>query len=166
MFKATAEQIAASGLSNSLQNILWVVPVSQSTHIVALAVLFSSAMLVSLRVLGVGAGGRSVSQLSATLVPWMWRALLVLLFTGALQTIIEPVRQFITPIYWLKLLLVAALALLTLWFSRTLRANAGAWDAAETRPGVAKLFAVVSIVGWVTVIVLGRFIGYVWAYYL
>lgn len=165
MFKATAEQIAASDLSQALQNMLWVVPVSQSTHIVALSVLFASVLMISLRLLGVGAGGRSVSQLAGTLLPWIWRALLVLLLTGVLQTIIEPVRQFITPIFWLKMLLVAALALLTVWFSRTLRANVAAWDSPATRPPAAKLFAIVSIVGWSVVIVFGRFIGYVWAYY-
>ena len=166
MFRATAEQLASSGVSQSLQNMLWVVPVSQSTHIAALSVLFASMLMISLRLLGVGVRGRSVSQLSATLLPWMWRALLVLFLTGALQTVIEPVRQFITPIFWIKMLLVAVLALLTLWFSRTLRANVAAWDSPATRPAAAKLFAVVSIVGWATVIVFGRFIGYVWAYYL
>ena len=75
-------------------------------------------------------------------------------------------RQFITPIFWIKMLLVASLALLTLWFSRTLRANVEAWDSAATLPGTAKLFAIVSIVGWTSVILCGRFIGYVWANYL
>lgn len=166
MFRATAEQISNSHLSQSLQDMLWVVPVSQSTHIVALSVLFASMLMISLRLLGFGAGGHSVSQLSGALLPWMWRALLVLFLTGALQTLIEPVRQFITPIFWLKMLLVAVLALLTLWFARTLRANAATWDAPATRPASARIFAVVSIIGWSTVIVFGRFIGYVWAYYL
>lgn len=166
MFRATAEQIAASGLSNSLQNMLWVVPVSQSTHIVALSVLFASAMLINLRLLGVGARGRPVSQLAGLLVPWMWRALLVLLLTGALQTLIEPVRQFITPIFWGKMALIVVLALLTRWFAATLRANAAQWDAAQTRPAVARVFALVSTVGWVTVIAFGRLIGYVWAFYV
>jgi hypothetical protein len=166
MFRATAEQIAGSGLSHALQNTAWLVPVSQSTHIVALSVLFAAVLMIGLRLLGVGAGGRSVSQLAATLLPWMWRALLLLLLTGVVQTITEPVRQFITPIFWLKMLLVAVLALLTLWFSRTLRADAARWDSAQTRPAAARLFAVVSIAGWATVIVFGRFIGYVWAQYL
>ena len=165
MFRATAEQIAASGLSNSLQNVLWVVPVSQSTHIVALSVLFASAMLINLRLLGVGARGRPVSQLAELLVPWMWRALVVLLLTGALQTLIEPVRQFITPIFWGKMALIVVLALLTRWVARTLRDHAAQWDDAATRPAVARVFAVVSTLGWVTVIAFGRFIGYVWAYY-
>lgn len=166
MFRAAAEQIAASDLSQRLQDLPWVVPVSQSTHIVALSVLFTSMLMISLRLLGVGNGSRTVSQLSATLLPWMWRALLVLFLTGVLQTVVEPVRQFITPIFWLKMLLVATLALLTLWFSRTLHANAAVWDSADSRPAAAKLFAVVSIVGWATAITFGRFIGYVWSNYL
>lgn len=166
MLRQIGEQIAHSRLSIFLQNSTWVVPTSQSTHIVALSVLFASVLMISLRLLGVGRRGRSVSQLSGTLLPWMWRALLVLLLTGLLQTFIEPVRQFITPIFWVKMLLVALLALLTLWFSRTLRANATAWDSSDARPGSSKLFAIVSIIGWSAVIACGRFIGYVWANYL
>jgi hypothetical protein len=165
MFRATADQIAASGLSHRLQEVLWLVPASQSTHIVALSVLFASAMQINLRLLGVGIGGRTVSQLARTLVPWMWRALIVLLFTGALQTFIEPVRQFVTPIFWGKMVLVVLLALLTRWVARTLRDNAAQWDDATTRPAVARVFAVVSTLGWVTVIAFGRFIGYVWEKY-
>ena len=165
MFRATAEQIAASGLSHRLQEVLWLVPASQSTHIVALSVLFASAMLINLRLLGVGIRGRSASQLARTLVPWMWRALIVLLFTGALQTLIEPVRQFVTPIFWGKMVLVVLLALLTRWVARTLRDNAAQWDDAATRPAVARVFAVVSTLGWVTVIAFGRFIAYVWDHY-
>lgn len=165
MFRATADQIAASGLSHRLQEVLWLVPASQSTHIVALSVLFASAMLINLRLLGVGSGGRTVSQLARTLVPWMWRALIVLLFTGALQTLIEPVRQFVTPIFWGKMVLIVLLALLTRWVARTLRDNAAQWDDAATRPAVARVFAVVSTLGWVTVIAFGRFIAYVWDHY-
>ena len=166
MFRATAEQIANSELSRTLQDALWVVPVSQSIHIIALSVLFATMLMISLRLLGVGSAGRSVSQLANSSLPWMWRALLVLLLTGLLQTVIEPVRQFITPIFWIKMLLVAVLALMTRWFSRTVRANASVWDSPTTRPAQARVFAIASIIGWSTVIVFGRFIGYVWAYYL
>ena len=166
MFRPFAEQIAASSVSEYLQSVTWVVPTSQSAHIVSLSVLFGSAMLVNLRLLGVGVRSRTVSDLADALLPWMWRALVVLLITGVIQTITEPVRQFITPIFWLKMLLIAALALLTLWMSRTLRASLARWNNDDTRPAIAKVLAVASIAGWITVIVFGRIIGYVWANYL
>jgi hypothetical protein len=123
-------------------------------------------MMINLRLLGVGIRGRSVSQLVDTLVPWMWRALAVCFLTGAVQTITEPVRQFITPIYWWKMCLIVVMAVLTLWMSRSVRAHATEWNDASTRPAAARVFAVVSSCAWVSIIVFGRFIGYVWAYYL
>jgi hypothetical protein len=165
MFRATAEQISASAVSQTLQNTLWVVPVSQSIHIISLSVLFASAVMINLRLLGIGKSGRSVSQLVETLVPWMWRALAVCLITGTIQTITEPVRQFVTPIYWMKMGLIIILAVLTAWFARTVRANVAKWDGESTRPVVATVFAIGSTLAWLTVITFGRFIGYVWAYY-
>lgn len=164
MFRQLADDIAASSISNTVQNALWVVPASQSVHILGVSLLFTSAMMINLRLLGIGARGRSVSSLVETLAPWMWRALLVCFVTGTIQTIAEPVRQFITPIYWWKLLLIVTMALLTVWLFRTVRHNSALWDSVE-RPPVARVFAVVSSLAWITVIVFGRFIAYVWAYY-
>jgi hypothetical protein len=164
MIRSAADAIAASYLSVTLQNISWLVPVSQSIHIVCLSVVFASAMMINLRLLGVGARGRSVSSLVATLVPWMWWALLGCLLTGSLQTFIEPVRQFVTPYFWAKMLLIACMAGLTAWMARAVRTHSAAWDV-PTRPLIARLFAVVSSVAWITVVTFGRVIGYVWAQY-
>jgi hypothetical protein len=165
MFRATAEAIAASKYSVVLQNATWVVPVSQSIHIVSLSVLFASAMMINLRLLGVGARGRSVSTLVETLVPWMWRALLLCLVTGLLQTFTEPVRQFITPIFWWKMLLIALMAVLTAWLRRRVHRDAATWNGPD-RPKSAAAFAVVSTIAWLTIAAFGRFIGYVWGTYL
>jgi hypothetical protein len=94
----------------------------------------------------------------------MWRALLGCFLTGTLQTIIEPVRQFVTPIFWGKMLLIVLMALLTAWLARTVRLHSAAWDAIE-RPAAARVFAVVSSAAWITIVSFGRFIGYVWANY-
>jgi hypothetical protein len=166
MFRSTAEAIAASQLSIALQNAAWLVPVSQSLHIIALSVVFASTTFINLRLLGLPRDGRSVSQLIDALVPWIWRALLLCLATGLLQTITEPVRQFITPIYWCKLLFIALLSLWTARIARHVRAERAVWDAPATRPVEARVFALVSMAGWLSIVVFGRFIGYVWAYYL
>jgi hypothetical protein len=165
MVREFAGWLATTRLSNTLQNVLWVVPASQSIHILALAVVFASALMINLRLLGLGSGGRSVSQLAATLVPWMWRALAVLLLTGLVQTIAEPVRQFVTPAFWAKMAMIVVVMAMTTIFARAVRDNAVRWDAAATRPAAARVFAVVSTLLWVAIITCGRFIGYTWAFY-
>jgi len=165
MLRPFADWLADTSLSKILQNLSWVVPTSQSLHILAVSIVFSSACMINLRLMGVGRSGRSVSQLSATLVPWMWRGLAVLLFTGLIQTVTEPVRQFVTPMFWAKMLMIVVVASMTAVYAQTVRRNAALWDAAATRPARAKAFAVLSTLLWLAIIFCGRFIGYTWSFY-
>ena len=165
MLRELAGWLSATPLSRILQDVLWVVPASQSVHLIALAVVFSAALMINLRLLGLGAGGRSVSQLVDTLVPWMWRGLGALLLTGAIQTIAEPLRQFVAPLFWAKMFMIVVVVLATVVFARAVRSNARRWDAAATRPAAARRFAVASTLLWLAIIVCGRFIGYTWAFY-
>jgi hypothetical protein len=165
MLRKFADWLSTTPLSSFLQDQLWIVPTSQSIHIVCVAVVFGAASVISLRLLGVGRAGRSVPQLVDTLVPWMYRALAVLLFTGAVQTIAEPVRQFVTPEFWWKMFMIVCATLLTLWFARTVRRNAAAWAAPDARPSAGKAFALVSLALWLGCIICGRLIGYTWQFY-
>jgi hypothetical protein len=166
MIRHFANWLSMTWLSELFQNQLWVIPTSQSIHIVSVGFVFGSAAMISLRLLGIGNSGRSVSQLTATLVPWMYRALCVLLFTGTVQTIAEPMRQFVTPAFWWKMFMIVCVVLLTVWFSRSVRANAHAWDTAKLRPHSATVFALVSLSLWVGIIFCGRFIGYTWLFHV
>jgi hypothetical protein len=155
-----AEVISATALSNWFQDQLWVIPTSQSIHIVCLSVVFASAVVISFRLLGFSSSGRSISQIAALLVPWIYRALGLLLFTGTVQTIAEPMRQFVTPAFWWKMFMIVCVLALTIWFSSTVRARAEIWDRSATRPLAAKIFGVLSLGLWVGIIFCGRFIGY------
>jgi hypothetical protein len=165
MFRPFADWLATTRISELFQNQLWVVPTSQSIHIVCVCLVFSSAIMINLRLLGIGVKGRTISQLSSSLVPWMWGGLCVLLLTGTVQTIAEPVRQFVTPAFWAKMAMILVVVVMTAVFARKVRANAARWDAAGTRPASARAFAIGSSILWILIIVCGRFIGYTWAFY-
>jgi hypothetical protein len=165
MFRSYAEWLSTTDLSVWLQNHLWVVPVSQSTHIVCVCLLFTSALTINVRLLGFRKSGRSISELVSTLLPVMWWSLAGLLLTGAVQTITEPVRQFVTPMYWAKMASIVVVVLLTTAFARKVRANAPAWDNESQRPGGATAFAIATSLLWLAIVVFGRFIGYTWFFY-
>jgi hypothetical protein len=160
-----AHWIESTALSGWLRNQAWIVPTSQSIHILCVSVVLGCAVMISLRLLGLSASGRSVSQLVDTLVPWMYRALAVLLLTGLVQTVTEPVRQFVTPVFWSKMLMILCVLALTVCFARAVRRNAGKWDALA-RPPSARWFALISLSLWIGIIFCGRFIGYTWELYL
>lgn len=165
MIRQFADWIATTSMSNLFQNILWVVPLSQSIHILGLSTLFGAVLMLNLRLLGVGKSGRTVSQMVDATIPWVWRALIVLLITGLVQIIAEPVRQFVTPAFWGKMGMIVAVGIATWVFARAVRANAAKWDDPASRPGVAPVFAIVSTLLWVAIITCGRFIGYTWFFY-
>ena len=165
MFRPLADWISTTPVSVALQNHSWMVATSQSIHILGICVLFSSACVINTRILGLGARGRTVSQLTDTLVPWMWRALTVLVITGFIQILAEPVRQFVTPAFWAKMVMIVIVATMTAMYARSVRRGAADWDEASSRHAGAKLFAIVSTLLWFAIIVCGRFIGYTWTFY-
>jgi hypothetical protein len=84
--------------------------------------------------------------------------------TGIIQTLTEPVRQFVTPVFWAKMAMIIIVTVMTILFVRALRRNVPLWDDVS-RPPQAKIFAVVSTLMWLAIIVCGRFIAYTWASY-
>lgn len=155
-----ANWIASTRLSQFFGTADGLIPTSQSIHILALSVIFGSCLMISLRLLGVGASGRSVSRLAQTLLPWMWWSLVALVLTGLLQLVAEPARELGNTLFWLKMGMLVCVLALNAWFGRTVRAHAATWDGAATRPASARQFAVVSLLLWVGIILCGRLIAY------
>ena len=62
MFRPFADWLADTPLSKTLQDHAWVVPTSQSIHILAVSIVFGSACMVNLRLLGVGRSGQSAAS--------------------------------------------------------------------------------------------------------
>ena len=153
-----AQRIGATRLSQWLHNTPWVVPTSQSIHIISLSMVFGSALMINLRLLGVGRSGRSVSELTAALVPWIYAGLAVLLVTGTLQTLSEPERQLAAAAFWWKMLMIVCVWALTVRFARAVRHDPVQWNQTVTRPPGARLFALVSLGLWLGIIYCGRLI--------
>jgi hypothetical protein len=160
-----AHWLAATAPSRLLQDHQWIVPTSQSLHIIGISLVFASATAVNLRLVGVAFRRRGVLQVIDALVPWMWRGLALLLVTGVLQTLTEPVRELVTPVYWAKMGMIAAVALLTRGYVGAVRRRADASGADAARPAAALPFAVVSTLLWLAVIACGRFIAYTSMYF-
>jgi hypothetical protein len=165
LFRTLAAWIAATAVSRGLQNALWVIPTSQSIHLIAIGIVFGSSVVLSLRLLGIGRSKWSISDLTLSLSPWLWGALAVLLLTGIVQTLAEPGRQLNTPHFRWKMVMVVLVSGLTWAFQKSVRQRAAEWGAAQTSPAAGKLFALISLSLWVAIIICGRMIAYVWERY-
>src|SRR5579863_4330242 len=99
----------------------WVIPTVQSIHIVGIAVVMGSVFMIDLRILGWAGMDQTLRQTTSRFGPWLTGSLCLLLVTGVLMVIGEPVRELVTFSFWLKMCLVAVGTLIAIVFRIALR---------------------------------------------
>ena len=159
-FHAFTEWLAATPPSILIQNVGWIIPTTQSIHIISISVLMGAICMVNLRVLGLAMPSQSTSTLSRRLLPFVWGALPVLLITGSILAVAEPARSLENLAFQVKMLLLILVIALTLLFQGALKKDAAFWELSEQRRASAKLLAVLSLAVWIAIIFCGRYIAY------
>jgi hypothetical protein len=148
--------ISDSSLTLWIVSNFWVLPIIQVIHILAIAASFASILMINARMFGI-AGSGSMAETATRYVRVLWWALGVLLLTGVLMIIAEPIRELINPIFWIKIALVIIGVVVAIWFHKgVLRHVAGGREivAADKATGV---FLVIL---WCAIIFAGRWIAY------
>lgn len=138
----------------------WVVPTMQSIHIMSIAVIFISILLIALRVSGYAWGGVSVRQTVARFAPWAWVALTLLALTGIVLILAEPIRELMAISFWIKMVLVAATIAISVRFLRAVRNKDGFAEADAPVDPALRRNAILTVVLLVVIIFMGRFIAY------
>jgi hypothetical protein len=155
-----AEFLASTAFSHNIQTAGWIIPLSQSLHIMAVAVVLSSMAMIDLRIFGFAARSQTMAQTAHRFVPWIWTSLVVLAFTGTLQIIAEPSRTLDgNPMFQLKMLLLAVGIIATLAFQFSVHLGSAFWDDPRRR-SVLHVLAGTSFLLWCTVTIAGRWIAY------
>ena len=161
MVQGFCDWLAATWLSQTFSNANWFVPTVQTVHILAIAAVVTLLSMLNLRLLRVARNGPTVHDLAVGYVPWVWRALIVLLLSGLLLTITEPARELMNASFRLKMLQVLALVALTFTLNSGLRKDPDYWSASRRRRLVGSIIAVVSLALCVSIVAAGRLIAYV-----
>ena len=138
----------------------WAIPAIQSIHIVGIGLVMGSVLMIDLRILGWAWTDQTVRQTTSRFGPWLTGSLWLLLGTGILMVIGEPVRELVTFSFWVKMALVAFGALVATIFRRALRRHDERWEDALVHRRSIKALAVLTFLVWACVIVLGRLIAY------
>jgi hypothetical protein len=106
-----ASWLAHTSVSDLVQRTLWLIPVLQTIHIIAVAMVWSSVGMIELRILGVGRS-QTMAQMAHRFIPWIWVGIVVLALTGAVLIVGEPDRWLPNPAFQLKMAaLMVAVAL-------------------------------------------------------
>lgn len=155
-----------SALGQSIKHSYWIYPSLEILHSLGIALLVGPVILMDLRILGVASGHVSLQSLS-------WLATRVGLFglgiaaiAGLLMFTAQATSLLGSTLFQLKLLLILGLLLNALLVRRSCqRAFEAQHQGWAKRPGKLtaslRLQALTSIVGWIVVIGMGRWMAYV-----
>ena len=155
-----ATSLQATSLSTALKTITWIIPALQSIHILMIGVVFVAILVVSLRVLGRMRTDESLVTVWRRFAPFFWTALVLMAITGAVLTVAEPVREFMTLSFRLKMVLLVVGIGSALLFGRRMRREAAVSVGSASASRGARMAAILTLVLWIAVIFLGRAIAY------
>lgn len=163
-FSGIGESLSGSFLQDgamwTLQNVPGFPPIIQTVHILGIAVVMGSIVLLNLRILGLAIPSQSITEITSRVMAWFWIALASNFISGAFFVFGRPMRYFNNPVFLWKvgfLLPAIALTLIFHWLSRQ---QAGYWQQSNGRIWASRGMALVSIGLTIMVCVAGRWIAY------
>ena len=152
-FKPFFDWCGSTWLGTAVRDTVWAFPLIETFHLLALAVLLGTVLIVNLRVFGLGRRYSSVAQMTSTLEPWMLVSLGVLIASGIPMFLSEPIKCYESYSFPIKMILL----LLGIASQFTIQRK---WIAKD-ESGKAKLAACISIVIWTSVGLAGKGIPYI-----
>jgi hypothetical protein len=153
--------LAATPVSQAFADAAWFVPTVQSVHILSIAAVVSTVVLLDVRLLRLTRRGPPLADMARYFLPWTWVALVLLLISGTLLTITEPSRELMNIAFRVKMLLVVVLTALMLVVQGMLRKEPGYWSATAFSRFLGSLIGGASLAATVVIVFLGRLIAYV-----
>jgi ABC-type bacteriocin/lantibiotic exporter with double-glycine peptidase domain len=155
MLESSFEWLGNLPVSKFIGESLWIYPVVQAFHLVFMAILIGSLLIVDLRLLGSGMIRQPIAQVARDARPWLVGSLIGMLVTGLPQLMQNAMREYYSEFFWQKMYFLAA----ALIFTFTVRRKVAFSTEDRFNPALGKVVALVSIVLWGGVIVSGRLIG-------
>lgn len=152
--------LEASSIATGIRNSLYLFPLIESVHVIGLTMVFGTILIIDLRLLGVASTQRPFTAIASDVFKWTWLAFAVTATTGALMFITNAGTYYQNAYFRAKMALLALSGLNMLVFEITARRSVRAWDREASAPASARAIAALSLVIWVGVIVLGRWIGF------
>ena len=142
-------------LSLLFRESVWIYPVVQAFHLVALAIFVGSVLIVDFRLLGSGLIKQPLAQVARDARPWLIWSFVALAVTGIPQMTSTAMKQYYSPFFWRKMTFMA----IALIFTFVLRHRVTMSERIQAGDFWPKVVALVSIALWTGVAFQARLIG-------
>ena len=149
-----------TALAEAVRSSALLFPWFESVHVLAIALVVGSIAAVDLRLLGLVARSRPITQMIHDILPLTWTAFAVAALTGLTLFASNAIAYAHNGPMRLKMLLLVIAGINMLVFHFVTYRSVGVWDSAPRTPISVRLAGGASLVLWTGVVAFGRWIGF------
>jgi hypothetical protein len=139
-------------------------PIVESIHVLAAATVFGTIFIVDLRLLGLPDTRRPFTRVSHEMLRLTWTAFCIAVIAGLLMFSANAHTYFGNTAFRLKMLALLGAGVNMAIFQGITFRSVGTWDKDAPPPLAGRLAGAISILLWVTIIFLARWIGFTKGY--
>jgi hypothetical protein len=161
---AFAEALRGSAISEWMRGSLVALPIIESIHVMAVATVFGTILIVDLRLMGLTDTNRPFTRVFREILKFTWIGFAVAVPTGVLLFMPNAHTYVVNTAFKLKLLALVAAGINMAVFEFTVLKRVAEWDTVVPVPRSARMAGIASLVIWTAVIVFGRWIGFTKGY--
>lgn len=152
--------LETSPLALAIQTSDMFFPLLESLHVVGVALVFGTIFIVDMRLLGLASRGQSVIDVTRTALRWTWLGFILALVTGTLMFVSTASVYMNNAPFLFKMGLLAVAGVNMLTFEVILARDIETWADRTVIPMAARLSGGLSLLCWITILALGRWIGF------
>ncbi len=161
MIKQLLQALEATPWGTAVRENTWLFPTIESIHVLSLVLVVGSIMVVDLRLLNLASRQRSVKELTSDVLPWTWTAFACAAITGTLLFSSSAMKYSAIWQFEAKMCMLVLAAINMAIFHLGAFRSVARWDEAPaTPPMAARLAGGISLVIWVIIVGLGRWVGF------
>jgi len=153
-------QIENTPVGSAVRESTWLFPTIETLHVLSIVLVVGTIMIVDLRLINVASRRRPVSELMSEVLPWTWTAFVSAAITGSLLFTSAAVKYAHNGPFRFKMLLLALAGINMAVFHLGSYRGVAKWDRDALTPTSARVSGAISLCIWVTVVSLGRWIGF------
>jgi len=143
-------------LATTINESVWLFPLIEGSHILALPISVGMIVMFDLRLLGLVTGTKVTNQF----LRWSKFGFAVMLITGVFLFITQADKAYGNPFFRTKMLLLLLLGINAAVYQLMFYPKMSQWDLAGKTPAGARFCAGLSLIVWVGVIICGRTMAY------
>jgi uncharacterized membrane protein len=154
------KSIEATNFATTIRDSIWMFPIIESIHVISFTLVVGTIGIIDLRLLGVASAQRSFRKMSSDILKWTWGAFIVTVATGVMMFSTNARVYYHNPFFRAKMVLLVLAGLNMLIFELSAGRTIHTWDQTAPTPRIGKAVAGVSLVLWISIIFMGRIIGF------